>query len=27
VEFLGGFLSNSLALTSDAWHMFADLTA
>lgn len=27
VELLGGFLSNSLALLSDAWHMFADLTA
>lgn len=27
VELLGGLLSNSLALLSDAWHMFADLTA
>ncbi|MEM3044910.1 MAG: cation diffusion facilitator family transporter [Candidatus Bathyarchaeia archaeon] len=27
VEVVGGILSNSLALLSDAWHMFADLTA
>lgn len=27
LEVAGGILSNSLALLSDAWHMFADLTA
>jgi cobalt-zinc-cadmium efflux system protein len=27
VEVVGGLISNSLALLSDAWHMFADLTA
>lgn len=27
VEVIGGILSNSLALLSDAWHMFADLMA
>ncbi|WP_455367395.1 cation diffusion facilitator family transporter [[Eubacterium] cellulosolvens] len=27
VEIVGGVLSNSLALLSDAWHMFADLMA
>ncbi|MGC8849360.1 MAG: cation diffusion facilitator family transporter, partial [Candidatus Bathyarchaeia archaeon] len=27
VEIIGGILSNSLALLSDAWHMFADLMA
>ena len=25
LEILGGFISNSLALISDAWHMFTDL--
>lgn len=25
LEFVGGFVSNSLALISDAWHMFTDL--
>lgn len=27
IEFIGGFLSNSLALTSDAWHMLTHLFA
>jgi cobalt-zinc-cadmium efflux system protein len=27
IEFAGGWLSNSLALTSDAWHMFTHSTA